>query len=122
MTASVLLHQFAFAHQRQAHVAQWCEVTAGTEGALARHHRHQALVVEIDQAVHRLRLDAAVPTDQAADLEQQHPPDDRGRKRLPQAGGMAAQDVLLQLVQHLPSHLHMGELAESRIDPVHRPA
>ena len=103
-------------------MAQRRQVTTGSEGPLTRHHRHQSFVEEIDEPIHRLRLHAAVTSNEAAHLEQEHPAHHLRGKRCTEAGGVAAKNVVLQLMQLILPNPDVRQLAKARVDPIDRTA
>ena len=103
-----------FADQDQREVRQRREVAAGADRAARRHHRVHAAVQQRDQQVERLEPDAGEPLGQHVGAQRHRRAHDGHRQRLADAGGMAAQQVDLQLRQRVVRDLHLGEVAEAR--------
>ena len=118
--AGAPLDQLAFTHQREPDVTQRRKVAARADAALLRHQRQESRVQDGNQRVHEIRTHAAGRPEQHVGAEQHQSAHDVGRKRIAHAGGVAADQVGLELVEIVRRDANVGELAESGVDPVHR--
>ena len=112
----------AFAHQQQGHVRQGRQVAGGADAALAGDHRQHAAVEALGQELDGLGPDPGMGLQQAVDAGGHQGPGLLLGQRLAHAGGLAADQVQLQLGQLPGRDDHGGELAEAGVDAVDRPA
>jgi hypothetical protein len=79
-----------------------------------------ASVQQLDEEVECLEPDAGVALGQNVRAQRHRGSNHGNRQRLAHAGGMAAQQVDLQLRQRVVRDLHVGKAAEARVDAVGR--
>ena len=116
------LEHLAFAHEHERDVAQRRQVAAGAHAPLLRHQRDDAGVEQRDERVDQLRPHAAGGTQEHVGTEQhERAHDRRPASGVADAGGMAPDQVGLELVELVGRDPHVGELAEAGVDAVDRP-
>ena len=119
--------------QRQGQVGERRQVTGRTQAPLFGHDRVDPGGQHGQQPIDDERPATAVPQGERVGPEQQHRPDDLARERRPDAGGVAHQEVLLELprlgrldergreVAEAGRHaVHDGTLGDERLDDVTR--
>ena len=108
----------AFADQHQGHVRQRGEVARGAHAALRRHHRSDAAVEQVAEALGHQRADAGEALGQHVGADQHHGADHLARQRIAHAGGVRADHVALQLVEIAARNAHVGQQSDAGVDGV----
>jgi hypothetical protein len=107
-------------HERQPDMAEGRQVSTGPDAPLLRHERYDTAVEQGNQCVHQLRTDAAGRTEKHVRPEQHDGADGRRREWGPHARSVTANQIGLELVQLVGRDAHIGELAETGVDPIDR--
>ncbi len=109
------------AHQQQGHVGQGRQVPGGPHAALGGHHGDDVPVQALGQQADGLGADPAVGLEQAVDAGGHEGPGLVDRQGLPHPGGVAADQVQLELGQLVLGDDHRRELSEAGVDPIDHP-
>ena len=111
----------SLADEHEGDVGERREVAAGADRAAARHDRVHPPVEQREQVLDRVAPDAREPFGEHIGAQRHRRAHRASRQRLADAGGMAAQQVQLQLLQVAARDDRFGERAEAGVDAVHRP-
>ncbi len=105
-------------HQYQRQVGERCEVARSSHRALARYDGVDAGLEEIEDPLHDQRAAPGVAGGEDIGAQQEHGANHILGKRLADSTRVGEQQIELELLQLIGRDPHLGELAESGIDPV----
>jgi hypothetical protein len=118
--AARFMPRFALADKDERQVGKRREIAAGANRSAGGYDRVDAAVHERDEQFERLNAYAGESLGEHVGPERHHRAHDRHWQRLPDAGGVTAKQVELQLGERLRRNGDLGEVAESRINAVRR--
>ena len=110
----------AFADQRERQMRERREIAGGADRALARHHRIDPGIDELQQALDHERAHAGKSAREARGLQHQDEPHRGIRKRRADTRGMRAHEIELERRELVVGDPRLRELAEAGIDSVER--
>ena len=117
-TPLAVIEHFALADKRQRDVGQLDEVAAGTYAAVLGIERQDVAVDKLLKQLHRLTVDAGVALRKLAQTRKKRRFHISWRQRFARTGGMAADDVVLQVMKVLVIDTPLSHWTEAGVDPV----
>jgi len=109
-------------HQHQREMRERREIPRGADRTLGRDQRDDALIQQREQGVHHRDTHARGAARERQRLQHHHQPHDVGGQRRAHPGGMAAQQVQLELREPLGRDSRGCQLPKAGVDPVERHA
>ena len=119
-TRAVGVETFTLAHEREREVRKRRKISAGAHTALRWNAGHEPRVVGRHQTFDDHGTHAAVPTRQTGHLEREHESHHGRRHGRTHSHTVTANEIALQGGQIIGGNARGGELAEARIDAIHR--
>ncbi len=110
----------AVANQHGRQMGERRQIAARSHRAAARHQRQDVGAEQLEQRVDDLGPHARVAARQRVGAQQQHAAHGRIAERLADAGAVAQDQPALELLELIGGNAHAREIAEARVDTVHR--
>ena len=117
-TPFTFIMDLSLSDESQGHVGQLNQVSAGAYAAVAGDKGIDAAIDKLHQKLHHIRMDAGFSLQEGAYAGHHGGFDGGVSQGLACAGGMAADNIVLEIFQILVVHSPLGHGAETGIDPV----
>ena len=109
----------ALPRQAEREMRERSQITGGADGPLFGNERENVRREQVEEPLHGRDADARPTLRERVGAQSDHRPHRFVGERIPDPGGVASDEVLLELEQPVARDGHLGETSEARRDPVH---